>query len=107
MSLVVQGSEYRLEKYLIGMNWFIISWRLCLKRSQSGYNPLLSSFASQFKRTIMYVAILYIRIVNYINKQMDVLTYWKSHNKLTNTLYCNDQNNFTQMCSPETARRHH
>ena len=36
MSLLIQGSEYRLEEYLKGMNWFMISWRLCLKRSQSG-----------------------------------------------------------------------
>ena len=36
MSLLTQGSEYRLEEYLKGMNWFMISWMLCLKRSQSG-----------------------------------------------------------------------
>ena len=42
MSLVIQGSEYRLEEYLKGMNWFIISWRLCLKRSQSGSGESVS-----------------------------------------------------------------
>ena len=42
MSLLIQGSEYRLEEYLKGMNWFMISWRLCLKRSQSGSGESVS-----------------------------------------------------------------
>ena len=32
----INPGEYRLEEYLKGMNWFMISWILCLKRSQSG-----------------------------------------------------------------------
>ena len=39
---VIQGSEYRLEEYLKGVNWFIIFWRLCLKRSQSGSGESVS-----------------------------------------------------------------
>ena len=42
MSLLIQGSEYRLEEYLKGMNWFMISWRLCLKRSQTGSGESVS-----------------------------------------------------------------
>ena len=42
MSLLIQGSEYRLDEYLKGMNWFMISWRLCLKRSQSGSGESVS-----------------------------------------------------------------
>ena len=42
MSLLIQGSEYRLEEYLKGMNWFMISWILCLKRSQSGSGESVS-----------------------------------------------------------------
>ena len=42
MSLVIHGSEYRLEEYLKGMNWFMISWMLCLKRSQSGSGESVS-----------------------------------------------------------------
>ena len=42
MSLLIQGSEYRLEEYLKGMNWFMISWMLCLKRSQSGSGESVS-----------------------------------------------------------------
>ena len=42
MSLLIQWSEYRLEEYLKGMNWFMISWMLCLKRSQSGSGESVS-----------------------------------------------------------------
>ena len=42
MSLLIQGSEYCLEEYLKGMNWFMISWMLCLKRSQSGSGESVS-----------------------------------------------------------------
>ena len=42
MSLLIQGSEYRLEEYVKGMNWFMISWMLCLKRSQSGSGESVS-----------------------------------------------------------------
>ena len=42
MSLLIQGSEYRLEEYLKGMDWFMISWMLCLKRSQSGSGESVS-----------------------------------------------------------------
>ena len=53
MSLLIQGSEYRLEEYLKGMNWFMISWMLCLKRSQSGYGESVSGawFCILFPRT--------------------------------------------------------
>ena len=40
--LCVQDISSILTVFLNGMNWFIISWSLCLKRSQSGSGESMS-----------------------------------------------------------------